>query len=275
LSERLAATYVAVGRPVPDAATLATMTADLAARYADEHIFIALARVRFECRFIALVDIVERIPGAGADDGRPGPEEAWALCPKQEENSAVWTTEMAEAFGNGAQQLLRDGDQVAARMAFRECYPRLVAHARREGTQVRWSASLGWDQSDRVRALSEGVLRNRISVQSAIDLVGAAQREELLAALPATATANPMLKGTAEPKTLILPGLPGLLHHVKMEGKLPAGCEPGARRPEQMTLTTEELKQRRNQLLHQAERLAKQHRGRTAIAPSQDDGTDC
>ena len=138
LSKRLAATFVAVGRPVPDPVTLATMTADLASRYADEQIVAGLTRVRSECRFIALVDIIDRIPGGGADDGRPGVEEAWAKCPRDEDSSCVWTEEMAKAFG-AARPMLRAGDQVGARMVFKEVYTRLVESARRQGVSLRWS----------------------------------------------------------------------------------------------------------------------------------------
>ncbi len=110
---------------MPDSTALATMTADLARRYTDEQIVAALERVRLECRFIALVDIIERIPGSGVEDGRPGPEEAWSLCPKDDELSVVWTPEMAQAFG-AARPILLSGDAVGARMAFREVYSRLL-----------------------------------------------------------------------------------------------------------------------------------------------------
>lgn len=46
LAKRLANTYVAVGRPVPDDETLAIVTSDLAIRFTDEQIIAALARVR-------------------------------------------------------------------------------------------------------------------------------------------------------------------------------------------------------------------------------------
>jgi hypothetical protein len=153
---------------VPDPVALATMTADLASRYTDEQIVAALVRVRLECRFISLAEIIERIPGAGADDGRPEVEEAWAMIPKSEDGSIVWTVEMAEAFG-AARQLVRDGDSIGARMTFKEVYARLVAKAHRENIPVRWVPSLGWD---RVRALSEAVQKQRITPDAALSVLG-------------------------------------------------------------------------------------------------------
>ena len=85
------------------------------------------------------------------DDGRPNVELAWAMCPKQEEKSIVWTDEMAEAFGD-ARMLIQD-DMIGARMVFKEQYPILVAKAREMNKPPRWWASLGWDKADRVREI--------------------------------------------------------------------------------------------------------------------------
>ncbi len=49
------------------------------------------------------------ISGFAENDGRPGPEEAWALVPKDEETSVVMTEEMAAAAG-AARPLIEGGD---------------------------------------------------------------------------------------------------------------------------------------------------------------------
>ncbi|MBZ5721173.1 MAG: hypothetical protein LAO03_12410 [Acidobacteriia bacterium] len=250
MSERLAATYVAVGRPVPDAKTLATMAADLASLYTDAQIIAALARVRLECRFIAPVDIIERIPGAGADDGRPGVEEAWALCPKDESSSCVWTEEMMEAFGV-ARPMLQAGDHVAARMTFKEAYSRALESARREGIPVRWEPSLGWDKSDRVRALTEAVEKKRIRSDAALNLLAPEQADQLLMALPAE-SGKRMLVGEVRPVTQILTGFAGILQQMRMEGVVPADCDPGPPKPARRAMTPEELEERRAVLRQQA-----------------------
>jgi hypothetical protein len=54
------------------------------------------------------------------------------------------------------------GDEVGARMAFKEAYSRIVALARAARRPAVWSASLGWDQRKREtslrRAASAGLL---------------------------------------------------------------------------------------------------------------------
>lgn len=97
-------------------------------------------------------DIVAQIEGAAADDGRPGPEEAWAIAAtaRNEAETVVWTEEIAEAYG-AAQPVM--ADRVAARMAFVEVYARLVAKARAKGQPVRWVTCLGHDPARRAEAI--------------------------------------------------------------------------------------------------------------------------
>jgi hypothetical protein len=88
-------------------------------------------------------------------DGRPGAEEAWAIsitsCSEAE--TVVWTTECAEAFAL-CQSVLALGDEVGARMAFKEAYTRIVARARADQHPAQWSTSLGWDPVKRQAALT-------------------------------------------------------------------------------------------------------------------------
>ena len=72
-------------------------------------------------------------------DGRPTDEEAWAiaLLSRDEADTVVWTQETAEAFGLCA-SVLDGGDEVGARMAFRDAYNRLVSDARLAGRPARW-----------------------------------------------------------------------------------------------------------------------------------------
>jgi hypothetical protein len=99
----------------------------------------ALRRCRREVRgALTVQDVVSRI-----DDGRPGPEEAWAMLPKDEATSCVWTDEMREAFG-AALPLLEQGDKVAGVR---------VCQARQPQSKT---PSLGFDPRGR-----EGVLTRR------------------------------------------------------------------------------------------------------------------
>jgi hypothetical protein len=79
-------------------------------------------------------------------DGRPGAEEAWAIAitSKDESDTVVWTQECAAAFA-ACSSVLDMGDEVGARMAFKEIYARLVLAARAARQPAQWTASLGWD----------------------------------------------------------------------------------------------------------------------------------
>ena len=142
LREAVVLTYAAVGQEMTDAA-LAMVIRDLES-YPPEGVAAALSRCRRELRRISLADILERIPG-----GHPGPEEAWGIvarCLNDERVTVVWTDEIAQAFG--AALGLQD-DQVAARMAFKETYSRIVAEARDARKPIVWRASLGHDPAGR------------------------------------------------------------------------------------------------------------------------------
>lgn len=111
---------------------------------------------------LTLADILTRL-----EDGRPGPEEAWAtitLAMTNESRTIVWCEEMREAFG--VANSLSD-DPVAARMAFKEHYTLLVDKAREEGVQPQWCASLGTDKADRERAIVDGLKQGRLTAQYA------------------------------------------------------------------------------------------------------------
>ena len=133
--------------------------------FLEDQVLEALTRCRREVRGrLTLADVIGRI-----DDGRPGAEEAWALVPRSENRSVVWTTEMAEAAGP-AFRLLHEGDHVAARMVFKERYTAAVQAARAAGTPPRWYASLGYDPKEREIVLAEAVQQGRLSYDYAVQL---------------------------------------------------------------------------------------------------------
>jgi hypothetical protein len=92
-------------------------------------------------------------------DGRPDENEAWAvaLTSQDEHETVVWTTEMAEAFGL-ARPLLESGDEIGARMAFKDAYKRLVGEARALNKPAAWSVSAGWDAARRQVAVQKAVV---------------------------------------------------------------------------------------------------------------------
>ena len=108
-------------------------------------------------------DIFHQIQ-VGKFDGRPGPDEAWAIAVNaiDEAETVVWTDEIANAWGVAQQIIAMTGDMVGARMAFREAYTRLLQMVREAGIPARWSVSIGHDKTRRLdavqRALDRGLL---------------------------------------------------------------------------------------------------------------------
>ncbi|GAB2889477.1 hypothetical protein GCM10027202_17590 [Microvirgula curvata] len=140
---------------------LATMVDDLMT-YPLAAVLTALDRCRRELTGrLTLAAVVERLNGA---DGRPGADEAWAIAIRSqpEAETVVWTNEIAEAFAV-CRPVLDLGDEIGARMAFRDAYNRIIAAARAGGEAARWSASLGWDKDLRQVALESAARTGRLA----------------------------------------------------------------------------------------------------------------
>lgn len=116
----------------------------------------ALMNLTFRPSVAELWDIVDML------DGRPRAEEAWSLYPKDETSSACVTDEMLIA-GRAAQDLIRSGDMVAARMAFIEAYRSEVMRARGSGRRVSWMVTLGTDPNGREVAFDEYARRTGLT----------------------------------------------------------------------------------------------------------------
>ena len=156
LTEAVKATYAVIGQETTDIQL--AMAVEELALYARPDVFAALSRCRKELRKLTLADILDRLPG-----GHPGPEEAWALvskCMNNEQISITWTNEMRVAYGSAAALSV---DAIAARMAFKEVYAKLVNEARTAGSKPTWSVSLGYNPALRTEAIEEAVRLNRIS----------------------------------------------------------------------------------------------------------------
>lgn len=132
------------------------------ARFPEQSVLMALQRCRLELpRFPTTADILARL-----EDGHPGPEEAWAMLPKHEDDSAVWTSEISQAYGV-VSGLLHDGNEIEARMAFKEVYSKLLSEARAMNRAPKWRVSLGHNPRTREAALREAVEKKRITMAEA------------------------------------------------------------------------------------------------------------
>lgn len=135
--------------------------------YPEPDVVTALRRCRVEVKHkLTLADILDRLPSQ-----HPGVEQAWGLIAKLMGNEAVsicWTEQMREAYGAAAPLA---SDLVAARMAFKETYTRLVSEARANRSLPSWSVSLGYDRSLRDECVREAAQRNLISQVCAAKLL--------------------------------------------------------------------------------------------------------
>jgi len=114
-----------------------------------------------------LADIA-KLCAAQLDGQWLGVDEAWALMPKSEHESAMLTNEIAQAIA-AATPLIESGDRVAARMAFKDCYGRLVERAKLEGRQPRYFPSYGTDRHGVVSMLAKAVQTGQVSLDAALE----------------------------------------------------------------------------------------------------------
>jgi hypothetical protein len=143
----------------------------------------ALVRCQNELKGrISIGDIISRI-----DDGHLGPDEAWAMMPKTENESVVWTDEMANAFF--ASNSLKD--PTAARMAFKEAYAREVGASRSKGARPVWRLSPGNDRDSQEAVVLDAVVKGRLEPAWALR-----EFPQIADRLP------PQLGGGAQPKQL-------------------------------------------------------------------------
>lgn len=111
-------------------------------------------------------DIIHQIELHAPSDSRPGPEEAWAMVPKGEDESGVCTQEMLQAFV-AAKPLMDGGKNIAARLAFIEAYKRLVVLARDQNPVPEWFPSLGSNKGEQASAIQKAVDAGRMSAEHA------------------------------------------------------------------------------------------------------------
>lgn len=166
LVQALAVTAELVGgRPISEFAAMAF--ADDLSEYPHQAVLGALKRCRREVRGnLTPADVIQRL-----DDGRPGPEEAWALCPKNELESAVWTDEISESFFAAGLPMLLSGDDVGARMAFKETYMARLLKARADKVPARWWFSGGQNADSRQAVIDAAVTAGRLSKDQALLLL--------------------------------------------------------------------------------------------------------
>ena len=139
---------------------------DLSAFEPDD-ILAALKKCRMEIsRFPTVAEIISR---AQMQDGRPGIEEAWSMCPKSEEDAAYLNDEIMAGWGV-ARGLVEMGDEFNAGRAFKEIYSKTVQKNREAGIKPKWflSGATGRDRAMKNQAaIIAATEKNYISIQEA------------------------------------------------------------------------------------------------------------
>lgn len=163
----IAATAELTGTELSEAALL-VFEADLAG-YTEQQVIAALTRCRRELRGrLTVADVIDRISSAG---GHPTANEAWGmvLTSIDEAETVVWTDQIAEAAAI-ARPVLDAGDEVGARMSFRDAYERIL---RESSDAPRWFPSLGHDPEKRGIAIDRAVRSGLLTQQHAAGLLPA------------------------------------------------------------------------------------------------------
>jgi hypothetical protein len=139
-----------------------------------------------------------------------------------EEDSIVWCEEERAAY-NACRSLLLSGDQIGARMAFKERYEKELSEARSRQRPVQWVLSAGFNIEHRLATLAAAVQEKRMSLESALGFVPGERQNDFARMLPA-AEAKGLLTGEVS-ELPDLPGLAGILAKMQMEGSLPDGLK--------------------------------------------------
>jgi hypothetical protein len=168
LIRAVAATAELCGKSYSPAAA-AMLVNDLSG-FDEGSVMLALTRCRkdgLDARTFNVGAVIARI-----DDGRPGPEEAWAMLPMSEAQTVVWTDEMIAAWAVAA-PLLAEGDRIGARMAFKESYAKQMLLARDEQRPARWRPSIGSDACARDVVLKDAMDKGRLAAPQVQALLSA------------------------------------------------------------------------------------------------------
>lgn len=158
-------------------------------------------------------DIIDQIERRNPDNQRPGADEAWMRTPPEE--MSYWATdEMLGAWAVVAEEMHSERpDKVAARMAFKDAYSRLVDESKLQGRPVHWRLVRGARKDNLEDTVREGLRLGYIPPDEAHELM----RIECDSAKPATM--QPLIEGAVAS---------GNEHRLRELAKLKAMVKPDA-----------------------------------------------
>lgn len=151
-SQVIRATFDNYGRQSPLPETLRVWWASMEPYGIQQFRMACLSHIRREPKFPPTLAQLLELMGH-REPGRLGVEEAWsrAVLACDESETVVMNDDIAQAWGV-AKPIFDLGDEVGARMAFKEAYQRITAHST---GPAKWWPSIGSDPHKRDVALSE------------------------------------------------------------------------------------------------------------------------
>jgi hypothetical protein len=120
-----------------------------------------------------VADVVAATAAFDASAAWPTPDEAWAICVRtyDEADTAVVFDEIMQAR-EIAQPVMDLGDEVGARMAFRDAYGRIVGAAKLAGSKPRWWVTQGYNRELRDMRIAEAIRVGRLPRSHGAALLG-------------------------------------------------------------------------------------------------------
>ena len=170
--------YEVMGKQMTDAGAMMILNALKGFEF--NAVMRAIHRTVSEAKFITPAEIISRV-----DDGRPDPEKAWAqVCNYDPDETYSECITEEQSFARGAcWHLLIDGDNVAARMAFKEEYIKLCAENRAQGLPVKHVFHFGMNKENRLDVVKQALLQGKVTQKQA--LAHLPERKHEILSLPA------------------------------------------------------------------------------------------
>lgn len=136
---------------------------DVLSDYPISHVLAAIKahnkRSRFAPTAADIVDLLE------TKHQHLSADEAWALCPKDEGATVVWTSEIAQAYA-ACSGMVADGDKIGARMAFKGAYERICNLSKLQNKRPSWLVSVGHDRAQIEAVITSAIKLGRISQEN-------------------------------------------------------------------------------------------------------------
>jgi hypothetical protein len=127
-----------------------------------------------QARMPLVSEVLVALGRAEPNSAYPSSDEAWGIAVKTfDEQQTVVVTDEVMGAREAAQPVMDIGDEVGARMAFRDAYNRLVTQARMKGNaKPRWWITNGTDKQLREQAIRQAVDLGRLSRDALKQITG-------------------------------------------------------------------------------------------------------